>query len=82
MNNVNIQDEDEEENEEQIEQRRIIDEQDKIESDFRQLKGDVDHEKLTEEQINALKAYLLDIEVIGVYGDDNTPLDKFDSQCH
>ena len=29
-----------------------------------------------------MKAYLCDIEVIGFYDDQSTPLDYFDSECH
>lgn len=79
---LNIQDNGPEPDEDKREQEKAEAEQKKIETDFERLKNEVDHNKLTEEQIQILKAYLLDIEVIGIYNDDNTPLDKFDSDCH
>lgn len=40
-------------------------------------------EILTNDELETLEEYLLDIQVIGEYdGEDDTPLDWFDTECH
>ena len=41
-----------------------------------------DFMELTEEELNTIEQYILDIPIIGVYNDNDTPLDNFDSKCH
>lgn len=50
----------------------------------RTLAGKVrkDFIELTNEDLDLIERYILDIPVIGEYGDNDTPLDNFDSQCH
>ena len=38
--------------------------------------------ELTWEELDQIEKYILDIPCIGIYNDDNTPLDNFDSKCH
>ena len=57
-------------------------EQQKTEGDFADLKKEMTHEDLTDAQKQVLLDYLKDIERIGVYGSDDTPLDKFDDKIH
>ena len=64
------------------EQEEVIQRQKQLDEDFYWLKKSVDHEALTDDQIDTMKRYLLDIAVIGVFGDSDTPLDKFDTDCH
>jgi hypothetical protein len=37
---------------------------------------------LNDEQLELVKTYLLNIQVIGDYTDTNTPLEFFDANCH
>jgi hypothetical protein len=37
---------------------------------------------LTNEELTLIEDYILDIPVIGMYDEQNTPLDIFDSKCH
>ena len=37
---------------------------------------------LTEDEVLTLQEYLLDIQIIGAYNSDDTPLDMFDTDCH
>lgn len=38
--------------------------------------------ELTEDELNLIEDYILDIPVIGEYDESDTPLDNFDSKCH
>ena len=38
--------------------------------------------ELTNEELDLIESYILDISVIGIYTDEDTPLDNFDSKCH
>lgn len=38
--------------------------------------------ELTWEELDLVEKYILDIPCIGIYNDENTPLDNFDSKCH
>jgi|TARA_B110001469_G_C9478590_1_gene240046 hypothetical protein len=37
---------------------------------------------LTNEELTIIEDYILDIPIIGMYGEQDTPLDNFDSKCH
>lgn len=37
---------------------------------------------LNPDEIETLQDYLLKIQMVGEYNDDDTPLDSFDSECH
>jgi hypothetical protein len=38
--------------------------------------------ELTNDELDLIEKYILDIPVIGVYDEKDTPLDNFDSKCH
>lgn len=39
-------------------------------------------EVINNEELKTLQEYLINIQIVGEYNDDDSPLDSFDSECH